>query len=147
MRDRLKARIRYLETKVIHLEAVLRVVKDKVRVPPPRFDPTYRIKQIVAKGCGVRVARLVDGTHERESVWPRHLAMYFCQLFQVASTKEIVWCFGLADHSSVSHASKSIRKRIRSSKWAKTYRSCLKEIEKFYEHKRQVRSVRHEQAA
>ena len=128
----LEEQVRLLTKRVARLEAIFLSNKRKVRIPPPRLDPTYEIKRIVSEELGVRITRMTDETREPEATMPKHFAMNLCKDFKVADTTVIAHCFGLVDHTSTTYAAKSVKRWRVQPALDDQYLACFERVPRLY---------------
>jgi hypothetical protein len=70
------------------------------------------IQRAVAFHFGVSRAALVSESKTKDLVWPRHVAMYLCNLLTNRSLPDIGRRFGGRDHTTALYAVHKIRKRV-----------------------------------
>lgn len=85
------------------------------------------IQKAVAEHFSVSLEDLQSGTRKKEIANARQIAMFICQNYTNMSLKAIGQYFGGRDHSTVSHASRTVTERIENDTLYKGIMDALKE--------------------
>lgn len=75
------------------------------------------IQKIICKHFNIGLGELKSKRRSRNIALPRHLAMYLCRKHTAAPSSFIGFKFGGRDHSTVLHALKNIKKKLKQDPW------------------------------
>jgi chromosomal replication initiator protein len=84
------------------------------------------IQKAVAEHFNVSLDDLLSGTRKKEVANARQIAMFICQNYTNMSLKAIGEYFGGRDHSTVSHASRTVTERLENDPLYKNIIDALK---------------------
>jgi chromosomal replication initiator protein len=82
-----------------------------VQISERRFS-VAQIQQMIAEHFYLKVSDLFSSSRKPELAVPRQIAMYLCAQFSDASNKVIASQFGGKDQSAISHACKSVHRKM-----------------------------------
>jgi len=92
----------------INIDLTKKILKDIIKHKNPEYS-IAQIINIVSKYFNISEKAIKARTRKREVVTARHLAMFFCQKLTNKSLSAIGAEFGGRDHSTVVHASKTVK--------------------------------------
>jgi chromosomal replication initiator protein len=75
--------------------------------------PTTQIQELVALSYGLHPASMTSPNREMRVAHPRQIAMFLTREITHRSLPEIGRCFGGRDHSTVIHAIRAVRQRMK----------------------------------